>query len=98
WSGLAAAVGLTIDAEGLASLLSIARKGLSVVIATVYSSTASTRLIMSNKARRENPFAGSNSRWKFALMAAALTGVPSWNLCPRRSLKVQVRPSLDALH
>ena len=30
--------------------------------------------------------------------ASALNGVPSWNVTPSRSLKVQERPSAAALH
>src|SRR5215831_17404458 len=41
---------------------------------------------------------GSTIRSKLNLTAAALNGVPSWNLTSRRSLKVTLRPSAEVLH
>ena len=57
---------------------------------TVLSSTTSTSLTDDISAARKDFVFGSIMRSKFALTAAALKSVPSWNLTPLRSVKTSV--------
>ena len=62
---------------------------------TVDGSGASTAFTMKNMAFRSltTPAGGKMILSKLAFTSREVSGVPSWNLTPLRSLKVYVRPS-----
>src|SRR3990167_5444283 len=89
------AAGLTRAVALWARLFRKKAKGTFRVKRTVDSSTTSTDLMMGVWRLALRGFSGPRKRSKLYFTASALNGVPSWNLTPFRSLKVQVSASLD---
>ncbi len=72
----------------LARIASKEASGALSVRTTVASSGASTRSMEARSEALGEAVAGSTSRSKLNLTSLALSGVPSWNVTPGRSLKV----------
>jgi hypothetical protein len=87
------AVGLSIAALMWASAARKAPYGAVVVMRSVRSSTTSIVATGASRLARGEPVAGSLMRSKVCLTAAASKGVPSWNVMPARSVKIQVLSS-----
>ncbi len=85
---LASAAGEIIAAEAWPSALMKGPKGSLSVMRRVCGFTASTLATRLNWLARSRRLAGSITRSRLALAAAALKSVPSWNFTPERSLKV----------
>src|SRR5437763_9508469 len=82
------ALGETIAAEPCAKMLSSCENGVVVRAITVWSSGVSTAVIGSQIGRLVGVRWRSIVRSMLNLTAAASIGVPSWNLAPRRKVKV----------